>query len=52
MAINVKHLGRRIGIDHLKECMFGREERSEGMLSDEEKLHPESAWVIFSFSSF
>ncbi|THU69912.1 hypothetical protein C4D60_Mb08t19420 [Musa balbisiana] len=45
MAINVKHLGRRIGIDHLKECMFGREERSEGMLSDEEKLHPESAWT-------
>ncbi|CAL9777060.1 unnamed protein product [Musa acuminata subsp. burmannicoides] len=45
MAINVKHLGRRIGIDHLKECMFGREERTEGMLSDEEKLHPESAWT-------
>ncbi|XP_064937478.1 transcription factor BC1-like [Musa acuminata AAA Group] len=45
MAINVKHLGRRIGIDHLKECMFGREERTEGMLSDEEKLHPESAWL-------
>ncbi|CAL9147794.1 unnamed protein product [Musa hybrid cultivar] len=45
MAINVKHLGRRIGIDHLKECMFGREERTEGMQSDEEKLHPESAWT-------
>ncbi|RRT69008.1 hypothetical protein B296_00021849 [Ensete ventricosum] len=27
--------------------MFGREERSEGMLSDEEKLHPASAWVKF-----
>ncbi|XP_009413453.3 transcription factor UNE10-like isoform X2 [Musa acuminata AAA Group] len=45
MAINVKHLGRRIGVDHLKECMFGREERTEGTLSDEEKLHPESAWL-------
>ncbi|KAJ8490991.1 hypothetical protein OPV22_012712 [Ensete ventricosum] len=45
VAINVKHLGWRIGVDHLKDCMFGREERSEGMLSDEEKLHPASAWT-------